>query len=151
IESTVRQAAVSSAYGQWGWTTGPSPTYKFGDQWVASDRWLVDVQYGHVGNNFILDYHEDALSSVQPFVVVSTGLNGRSTPDASQSVNIRPVNSVNVNTNYFHPGALGGDHAIKIGGYWKDAESYGSTHTPGNAVARFPTGFANDCSLASTA
>jgi hypothetical protein len=30
IESTVRQAAVSSAYGQWGWTTGPSPTYKFG-------------------------------------------------------------------------------------------------------------------------
>src|SRR6476646_6804254 len=61
IESTVRQAAVSSSYGQWGWRTGPSPTYKFGDQWVVSDRLLMDVQYGHVGNNFILDYHDDSL------------------------------------------------------------------------------------------
>ena len=46
-------------------------------------------------------------------------------------MNIRPVNSVNVNMNYFMPGTLGGDHAFKIGGYWKDANSYGSTHTPG--------------------
>ena len=38
IESTTPQAAVSSRYGQWGWTTGPTPTYKFGDQWVLSDR-----------------------------------------------------------------------------------------------------------------
>ena len=151
IESTVRQAAVSSQYGQWGWTTGPTPTYKFGDQWVLSDRTLVDVQYGHVGNNFILDFHEDSLANVQPFLIVSTGINGRSTPDGSQSVNIRPVNSVNVNMNYFMPASMGGDHAFKFGGYWKDANSYGSTHTGGNAVARFPTSFSNDCSLAATA
>ena len=151
IESTVRQAAVSSQYGRWGWTTGPTPTYKFGDQWVLSDRTLVDVQYGHVGNNFILDFHEDALANVQPFLIVSTGLNGRSTPDGSQSVNIRPVNSVNVNMNYFMPATLGGDHAFKLGGYWKDANSYNSTHTGGFAVARFPTAFTNDCSLAATA
>jgi hypothetical protein len=151
IESTVRQAAVSSSYGQWGWRTGPSPTYKFGDQWVVSDRLLLDVQYGHVGNNFILDYHEDALADVQPTFIVSTSLNGRSTPDGQQSVNIRPVNSVNVNMNYFMPGAMGGDHAVKMGGYWKDANSYNSTHTPGYAVARFPTAVSNDCSLAATA
>src|SRR6476620_9508288 len=41
IESTVRQAAVSKQYGTWGWTTGPSPTYKFSDQWVATDRLLL--------------------------------------------------------------------------------------------------------------
>jgi hypothetical protein len=151
IESTVRQAAVSSSYGQWGWRTGPSPTYKFGDQWVVSDRLLLDVQYGHVGNNFILDYHEDALADVQPTFIVSTSLNGRSTPDGQQSVNIRPVNSVNVNMNYFMPGTMGGDHAVKMGGYWKDANSYNSTHTPGYAVARFPTAVSNDCSLAATA
>ena len=151
IESTVRQAAVSSQYGQWGWTTGPTPTYKFGDQWVLSDRTLVDVQYGHVGNNFILDFHEDALANVQPFFIVSTTLNGRSTPDGSQSVNIRPVNSVNVNMNYFKPATMGGDHAFKFGGYWKDANSYNTTHTGGFAVARFPTSFSNDCSLATTA
>src|SRR5262245_47715852 len=110
IESTVRQAAVSSSYGQWGWITGPSPTYKFSDQWVASDRLLVDIQYAHVGNNFILDYHEDSLKDVQPYLIVSTNVNGRSTPDGNQSVNIRPVNEVVANFNYFAPGVLGGDH-----------------------------------------
>ena len=151
IESTTPQAAVSSTYGQWGWTTGPSPTYKFGDQWVLSDRLLADVQYAHVGNNFILDYHDPSLINVEPFLIVSTGVNGRSTPDGAQSVNIRPVNSVNFNFNYFRPATLGGDNSLKFGGYWKDANSFNSTHTPGYAVARFPTSFSNDCSLAVTA
>jgi hypothetical protein len=145
VESTVRQAAVPSTYGQWGWTTGPTPTYKFGDQWVVSDRMLLDVQYAHVGNNFILDYHEDSLKDVQPYVIIAGTINGRSTPDGSQSVNIRPVNSVNVNMNYFLPGTLGGDHSLKVGGYWKDANTFGSSHTPGYASARFPTALSNTC------
>jgi hypothetical protein len=149
-ESTVRQATVSSTYGKWGWITGPSPTYKFDDQWVVSDRTLVDVQYAHVGNNFILDYHEDALRNVQPTFIISTCLNGRSTPDNGQSVNIRPVNQVQANVSYFLPGRLGGDHSLKVGGYWKDAYSYNSTHTAGDATARFPTAVSNDCSLAAT-
>ena len=150
IESTVRQAAVSSTYGKWGWITGPTPTYKFGDQWVVSDRLLLDIQYAHVGNNFILDFHEDALKDVQPIFIIAGSINGRSTPDGSQSVNIRPVNSFNVNSNYFLPGKFGGDHAFKFGGYWRDAKSIGLTHTGGNAVARFPTSISNDCSLAAT-
>jgi hypothetical protein len=153
IESTVKQAAVPKTYGTWGWITGPTPTYKFGDQWVVSDRLLVDVQYAHVGNNFILDYHDPSLANVQPYLVIAGSFNGRSTPDGSQSVNIRPVNSINFNANYFMPGAIGGDHAFKFGGYWRDALSRGSTHTGGNAVARFPTfdelGKADDCSAVS--
>jgi len=116
---------------------------------VLSDRLLLDVQYAHVGNNFILDYHDPSLADVQPLFIIAGSINGRSTPDGSQSVNIRPVNQVNFNLNYFMPGVMGGDHAFKVGGYWKDANSYGSTHTPGNAVARFPTATAstdpNDC------
>jgi hypothetical protein len=150
-ESTVRQSAVPTTYGKWGWTTGPGPTYKFADQWVVSDRLLVDAQYAHVGNNFILDYHEDALRDVQPTLIVATNQNGRSTPDNSQSVNIRPVNEAGVNLSLFAPGMSGGDHALKAGGYWKDAYSFNSTHTPGYAVARFPTAITNDCSLAATA
>ncbi|HEY7055922.1 MAG TPA: hypothetical protein VH458_05325, partial [Vicinamibacterales bacterium] len=149
-ESTVRQSAASKAYGRWGWTTGPSPTYKLADQWIVSDRMLLDVQYAHVGNNFVLDYHDDALADVQPTFIIATGLNGRSTPDGSQSVNIRPVNQVTVHANYFAPGVAGGDHTFKIGGYWKDAYSYNSTHTPGDAVARFPTSIEDDCSVPDT-
>jgi hypothetical protein len=150
IESTVRQTAVSKQYGTWGWITGPTPTYKFGDQWVISDRMLVDVQYAHVGNNFILDFHEDALANVQPFFIIAGSINGRSTPDGSQSVNIRPVNSLNFNSTYFAPGTLGGDHSLKFGGYWKDAKSIGLTHTGGYAVARFPTSITDNCAVLTT-
>ena len=103
---------------------------------MVSDRLLVDVQYAHVGNNFILDFHEDDLATVQPTLIVSTSLNLRS---ASQSVIIRPVNSFNFNANYFLPGKLVGDHAFKLGGYWRDAQSTTISHTGGNATARFPT------------
>jgi hypothetical protein len=136
IETTQRQAAVSKTFGKYLWNTGPSPTYKFGDQWVVSDRLLVDVQYAHVGNNFILDFHEDALSAVQPALIVNTGLNLRS---ASQSVFIRPVNSLNFNANYFLPATMGGDHAFKFGGYWRNAYSESIGHVGGFATARFPT------------
>jgi hypothetical protein len=150
IESTVRQTDVTGGgFGAWGWITGPNPTYKFGDQWVVNDRWLVDVQYAHVGNNFILDYHDASLVNVQPYLIVAGTINGRSTPDNNQSVNVRPVNELLFNSTYFLPGKLGGDHSLRVGGYWRDANSYNSTHTPGNAVDRFPDfteyGKANDC------
>src|SRR3954453_13232592 len=150
-ESTVRQAAVPGTYGFKNfWNVGPNPTYKVGDQWVVSDRLLIDAQYAHVGNNFVLDYHDPSLIDVQPLFIIAGSINGRSTPDGSQSLNVRPTNQVTFNANYFMPGRILGDHALKVGGYYKSALSYGATHTPGSAVARFPTVAmstdANDCS-----
>lgn len=136
IETTNMQDAVGSQYGAWGWRTGPTPTYQFGDQWVISDRLLADVEYSHVGNNFILDFHDPSLATVQPSFIVSSGLNGRS---GSASVNIRPVDSVNFNGNYFMPASFLGDHAIKFGGYWRDAYSETISLFGGDATARFPT------------
>jgi hypothetical protein len=147
IETTTPQGAVPSSFGKHWWNTGPNPTYKFGDQWVVSDRLLLDLQYAHVGNNFVLDFHEPSLADVQPSVIVSTGLNGRS---ANQSVFIRPVNSVTFNSNYFAPGTLGGDHALKFGGYWRDSNTTSISHRGGFATVRFPTSIDNDCSIAAT-
>src|ERR1019366_3283405 len=112
------------------------PTFKFGDQWVISDRLLLDVQYGHVGNNFILDFHDPSLATVQPTLIIPSGLNGRS---GTQNIYLRPENIVNFNMNYFLPGKMGGDHSFKIGGYWRDNYSYSAGATGGNAVDRFPT------------
>jgi hypothetical protein len=150
IETTQRQRAVSSEFGTAGWVTGPNPTYKFGDQWVLSDRLLVDVQYAHVGNNFVLDFHEDSLKDVQPTLIVSSSLNGRS---GGQSVFLRPVNSLNFNSNYFMPGKFGGDHAFKYGAYWRDSLSESISTTGGHATVRFPNQAAfdnNTCTLAAT-
>ena len=58
IETTRGRPRCRRTYGKHWWNTGPNPTYKFGDQWVISDRLLVDVQYAHVGNNFVLDFHD---------------------------------------------------------------------------------------------
>ena len=148
IETTTPQGAVPGSYGKHMWNTGPNPTYKFGDQWVVSDRLLLDLQYAHVGNNFTLGFHSPELSDVQPTLIVSSGLNGRS---GASSVFIRPVNSVTVNSNYFMPGFLGADHAFKIGGYWRDSNTTSIGHTGGFATVRYPTSINDDCSLAATA
>jgi hypothetical protein len=150
IETTTPQGAVPGIYGVGKnyWTIGPNPTYKAGDQWVLSDRLLLDVQWAHIGNNFILDFHDPSLSTVQPSLIIATGLNGRS---ATQSIFIRPVQSVDVNMNYFMPATMGGDHALKVGGHWRDANSFSQTHTGGNVIDRFQTSINDNCSALAAA
>jgi carboxypeptidase family protein/TonB-dependent receptor-like protein len=143
IETTTPQGAVDASFGKHWWNTGPNPTYKFGDQWVVSDRLLLDIQYAHIGNNFTLGFHSPELRDVQPTFIISTGLNGRS---FQEQVFIRPVNSVTFNSNYFLPAKKGGDHAIKFGGYWRDSNSVSLLHRGGFATVRFPTDVSNDCS-----
>jgi hypothetical protein len=147
IETTTPQGAVDKSYGKYLWNTGPNPTYKFGDQWVVSDRLLLDLQYAHIGNNFVLGFQTPDLRDVQPTFVISNSLNGRS---GAESVFIRPVNSVTFNSNYFRPGLMGGDHAFKFGGTWHDANSTSINHTGGFARVRYPTSFSNDCSITAT-
>ena len=143
IETTTPQAHVNPSFGRNWWTTGPNPTYKAEDQWVLSDRLLLDMQWFHVGNNFVLDFHSPELAAVQPTLIIPSGLNGRS---GTQNVNIRPANGVNANVSYFLPGTLGGDHALKIGGYWRNNNTTSYNRTGGYATVRFPSdaALAND-------
>jgi hypothetical protein len=150
ILATVRQAAVSPVYGigmNW-WTTGPNPTYKIGDQWVVNDRLVLDGQWAHIGNNFILDFHDPSLATVQASYVVANGAYDRSA-SGGQNIYLRPANVVNFNANLFLPGRLGADHSFKFGGYWRDNYSYAFGHQGGNAIDRFPTAAElanpNDC------
>jgi hypothetical protein len=144
IETTYRQRNIGSEFGTVGWTAGANPFWKFGDQHVFSDRFLADVTYGHLGNNFTLDFHEDALADVQPSFETTTGIWGRS---FQQSVFLRPTNSVDVTSNYFLPGALGGDHSFKIGYRWRSAHSTSLNHRGGNTYARFTNGVPNSADL----
>jgi len=147
IETTTPQGAVDASFGKHWWNTGPNPTYKFGDQWVVSDRLLVDLQYAHIGNNFTLGFHSPELRDVEPTFIISTGLNGRS---GAESVFIRPVNSLTFTSNYFLPGVAGSDHAFKFGGLWHDANSTSINHTGGFGTVRYPNAITNDCSLSAT-
>ena len=145
IETTFRQKAVSSDFGTFGWDVGPSPLWKAGDQHIINDRWLVDVQWSHLGNNFVLDFHEDDLADVQRIVDIPTGIYSRSYQRSGPF--IRPTASLDVNTNYFLPARLGGDHAFKAGYRYRTAKEHSESHIGGNTEARYRTGAASEATL----
>ncbi|MGH9314227.1 MAG: TonB-dependent receptor [Vicinamibacterales bacterium] len=145
IETTFRQRAVSSDFGTFGWVTGPTPLWKASDQHIFTDRWLVDLQWSHVGNNFILDFHEDGLDAVQRRLEVSTGVWADSFQRSGPF--IRPTHSFDATTSYFLPGALGGDHALKAGFRWRSAKEHSESHVGGNTTKRYISGVAREAEL----
>ena len=144
IETTVRQKAVSSEFGKAGWTTGPGPFWKLADQHVINDKFLVDVMWAHLGNNFALDFHEDGLADVQPAFETTTSAWSRS---FNASSFVRPTNSLDVVSTYFMPAKLGGDHAFKFGYRWRSANSVSLNHRGGFMEDRFTNGVANSVDI----
>ncbi len=144
VETTVRQKAVASELGTFGWLTGPSPFWKVADQHVISDKWLVDVMWAHLGNNFVLDFHEDELADVQPAFEISTSAWSRS---FNASTFLRPTNSLDVVSSYFMPAKLGGDHSFKFGYRWRNAHTTSLNHRGGFIEARFRNGVAAEADI----
>jgi hypothetical protein len=140
IETTYRQKAVSSDFGTFGWLTGPGPFWKAADQHVINDRMLVDVMWAHLGNNFVLDFHEDDLRDVQARLETTTGIWGRS---YQASTFLRPTNSLDIVSTYFLPATAGGDHSLKFGYRWRNAHSTSLNHRGGFIDARFTNNVAN--------
>jgi hypothetical protein len=134
LETAYRQKAVDSTFGAFGWDTGPSPIWKVSDQHVINDRWLVDIQYAHIGNNFTLTFQDPEQRDIQPRFDIASGSWSRS---FNESVFVRPTQSIDLNTSYFLPNKLGGDHAFKAGYRWRPATGTSISHTGGNAVARY--------------
>ncbi len=141
IETTYRQKDVPSSLGLGSslWKTGLPKTYKWSDRHVFSDRLMMELQYAHVGNNFILDFHDDSLAGVQPIQeqYSPAGLWGRS---LNRSVYVRPTDSIDLSGSFFAPGFLGGDHSIKFGGKYRNDVAHSETHYGGNAVDQLAYG-----------
>ena len=144
IETTYRQKSVSSDFGTFGWLTGPNPFYKAADQHVINDRMLVDVMWSHLGNNFVLDFHEDELRDVQARLETTTSIWGRS---YQASTFMRPTNSFDIVSTYFLPATAGGDHSFKFGYRWRTAHSTSLNHRGGFIDARFTNGVANSADI----
>jgi hypothetical protein len=145
IETTFRQRAVSSEFGRFGWDVGPSPLWKASDQHVFNDRWLIDLQWSHLGNNFVLDFHEDGLADVQRAFEITTSAWSRSFQRSGPF--IRPTESYDLTTNYFLPGTLGGDHAFKAGVRYRTAKEHSESHIGGFTTARFRNGAAAEAEM----
>ncbi len=135
--STTRLTAVDEALGPKFWTTGWPPFWRFGDQHTFSDRFMVEVAYARFCPCTYIALAEDNLKTVQPMFEVATSLWDRSFSD---SVNFIIKNNVDVITNYFLPGKLGGDHSFRAGYKYFYYPSITTAHTGGNVIARFNSG-----------
>jgi hypothetical protein len=135
LETTYRQLGVTrSDLGSSWWKTGMPKTYKWADRHIFSDRFMMEYSYAHVGNNFALTFHDESLRTVQPAYDLSTGAWARS---YTESVYVRPTDSVDIVGNYFIPGWLGGDHALKFGVKYRNDIAHSESQWGGNAIARF--------------
>ena len=115
LETTYRQVGVTrSDLGSSWWKTGMPKSYKWTDRHIFTDRFMVEGSYSHVGNNFALTFHEDSLRDVQA-MYERTSVAGLWARSYLESVYVRPTDSIDILGNYFLPGWLGGDHAMKIG------------------------------------
>lgn len=123
--------------------SGPTPIYKLGHQWVASDRLLFDTSYGFVDGGFRLDFHEDALGDVQRILETSNNALARSNQN---SVFVRPQKELKTDANYFST-FFGADHALKFGVRWRDTPFDSGGHFGGFATARLLNGVPVDADL----
>jgi hypothetical protein len=145
LETTYRQLGVTrSDLGSSWWKTGMPKTYKWSDRHIFSDRFMVEASYSHVGNNFALTFHDEALRDVQPAYEITTGAWSRSDQEA---VYVRPTDSIDVLGNYFLPGVAGGDHAIKFGFKWRNDIAHTESMYGGDAYGRFRNGVASEAQL----
>jgi hypothetical protein len=116
------------------WKTGMPKTYKASWRHIFSDRFLLEAQYAHIGNNFVLDHHEDSLAAVQPAINIQTGAIDRS---STAQKFVRPTNSFDLTGTRSSSGFLGGDHALKFGVRYRQDRAISTAHRGGNVDARF--------------
>ena len=138
LESTFRQMGVTRTdLGSSWWTTGIPKSYRWSDRHIFSDRFMLEGQYAHVGANYSVTFHDESLRAVQAAYEITTTAWSRS---SSEEVNLRPTDSVDLTGNYFLPGVLGGDHAVKFGFKYRNDTSYVESMYGGDAYARFRNG-----------
>ncbi len=141
LETTNRQMGVLSDIGlgsKW-WKTGMPKTYKWSDRHIFSDRLMAEISYAHVGNNFTMTFHEDDLRGVQP-MREATSVAGLWARSYLENVYVRPTDSIDLMGNYFLPGFLGGDHAIKFGFKIRNDIAHSETTYGGNVYVQYNSG-----------
>jgi hypothetical protein len=145
IETTYRQKEVTdSSLGSSLWKTGMPKTYKASLRHSFSDHFMLEAQYAHVGNNFVLDFHEDDLKDVQPTFEITTSLWGRS---YQATTYVRPTNSFDITGTHTSSGFLGGDHALRFGFRYRQDRATSINHRGGNVEARFRNGVAAEANM----
>ncbi|HSK09725.1 MAG TPA: carboxypeptidase-like regulatory domain-containing protein, partial [Vicinamibacterales bacterium] len=91
LETTYRQLGVTREdLGSSWWKTGMPKTYKWSDRHIFSDRFMAEVSYAHVGNNFTMTFHDESLRGIQP-MYEATAVSGLWARSYQEWVYVRPT------------------------------------------------------------
>ena len=117
------------------WDSGWPPIWKFDDQDVINDRWVLDVSFGHFVKDNTMAAQSEAIANTAVQFDQGTGGFQASNPQFSQAY--QPMSILKVTSSYFLPGKLGGDHTIKIGYDYARYENIESQEAGGSAEEIF--------------
>ena len=104
--------SATSAKGPRFWSSGWPLLWRFNDQHIVNDRWVVEGGFGRYCQCLFIGAPEE-LRLIQPALETSTGERDRSAGFTIDWTLIR--NTVDFDTTYFLPGVWGGDHSLKTG------------------------------------
>jgi hypothetical protein len=126
--------------------TSPVWTHKISDQHVFSGRLMLDAAFSQVGGVLYTDFHSPEVADVQRSLELASpaGLYGRS---FTSTMSNRPQTNVDASANYFLPGVLGGDHALRSGFRYRYAPTDSVSRVGGDTTARFRNGGAVEAEL----
>jgi hypothetical protein len=141
IESTINLSEHYNSHsrGPRFWDAGWTPLWRFNDQEILNDRWLLDVSFLHFGKQNTFGLQGDALQNVQVQQEQSTG---QVRASAQYQWLSEPMNTFKIAANHFAPGMWGGNHTMKFGYNWSRFENWGEGYIGGGAQAIFNSGTA---------
>jgi Carboxypeptidase regulatory-like domain/TonB-dependent Receptor Plug Domain len=138
IESTINLSENYNSHsrGPRFWDAGWTPLWRFDDQQIINDRWVLDVSFVHFGKQNTFGPQTPDLQNVQVQRDLSTGQTRASGLIAYQWLS-EPMNSLQASSSYFVPKKWGGSHTLKFGYLWSRYENWGEGFEGGGAMAIF--------------
>jgi hypothetical protein len=106
-----------------------TPIVKVQDEHMFGDNLMVSVRYNFDGGGFRFEPMADRNMQKLCYNDVTTGIWPQGYWNYWTS---RPVNNINLFTNYFNDTLFGVSHDIKFGAEYNDRGTDSSSHTPGN-------------------
>ncbi len=127
------------------WNCGWPVLWKFDDQQVITDRWLVDVAYFHYIKRNQFTLQPPAFSSTGAADEYNTAIQLENSSGAIRHSNsavttFQPMQNFKVSTSYTLPGKLGGTHNIKAGYNWYRFENCCTTNAGAEAQEIYNSG-----------
>ncbi len=126
-------------------STGEAAAYRISHQWIAGERFLLELSASYIDSTSQVDLHDPELADVQLAHDVATGYRWRSGSRSGPFDQL--TTDLEAKGSYFLAGLFDGDHSAKLGLRYRSTPYTDGRHRGGNATARFSSGVPIEANL----